>query len=582
MGLVSLAARSRSASNIGNNTSKEPTQVNTDNCTINSPPPPQMQQLSTVTPSNSTLNVQALQASNSSSTSSSNPSSSNGNKRCLSCVSESSYSTADTSSKRAKIFVSCDTSSVMNVKSPPKHPLTSQPSSEFHSSRKSTHSDIPMYPLPVPRLDMHHIDSEPGYTLYMKRESEVPFDDTRLYDSRYKANDIHENRLLPLQPRMRPGPPRYFSAPNGCHGHAHYDRERRTPPPLPRESKRDMISVTKMNENVVIDNIKRRSEITRLPVARHYGPEMRGGYTSSRASSEIQDSYIRQVASRDDVEERSQYFRSSGRHFPPDQPHFSPNQQYLPPRRQQHYGPTVHRPLQPVTRPRSNFQHQHYMHVNRAYEPRAQFQCPDGPIPRGNLPQHPSHHSSHNMHPHSPYQPYHPNNHLAPQNPDLNVTKTILRRKCAWKNYPELEKFLIENREEYLKHSAKNYTIEQKQYNNRLTERLLEVAAKHNYVFDPNDFNFVAVRDRIRCYYKSYVQSNKKRGVIVGYDASGMKKKQTSDEKKVERADTKPDPSKESSELSNKDQVQAETKDVEDESPNTRKNCSDEDKIHAV
>ena len=27
----------------------------------------------------------------------------------------------------------------------------------------------------------------------------------------------------------------------------------------------------------------------------------------------------------------------------------------------------------------------------------------------------------------------------------------------------------------------------------------------------------MAVRDRIRCYYKSYVQSSKKRGVIVGF-----------------------------------------------------------------
>jgi len=126
------------------------------------------------------------------------------------------------------------------------------------------------------------------------------------------------------------------------------------------------------------------------------------------------------------------------------------------------------------------------------------------------------------------YHGHHPEGHRQDQ---MGVKKTILRRKCAWKNYPELEKFLIENREEYLLHSAKNYTVEQKQYNNRLTERLLKVAAKHNYVFDPNDFNFVAIRDRIRCYYKSYVQSNKKRGVIVGYDAMGTKKKQKCEEK---------------------------------------------------
>jgi hypothetical protein len=84
---------------------------------------------------------------------------------------------------------------------------------------------------------------------------------------------------------------------------------------------------------------------------------------------------------------------------------------------------------------------------------------------------------------------------------------------------PQLEAFLIANREEYLRHSALNYTIQQKQYNNRLTERLLELAAEHGYVFDDVEFSFVTVRDRIRCYFKSYVQSAKKRGIIIGYAA---------------------------------------------------------------
>jgi hypothetical protein len=102
-------------------------------------------------------------------------------------------------------------------------------------------------------------------------------------------------------------------------------------------------------------------------------------------------------------------------------------------------------------------------------------------------------------------------------------SKVILRRKCAWKNYPELEQFLIDNRDEYLRHSAMNYTQEQKQYNNELTERLLEVARKHNYEFDPKDFNFVSIRDRIRCYYKSYVQNCKKRGVSVSFKTANKK-----------------------------------------------------------
>mmetsp|Transcript_11248 Transcript_11248/g.23842 ORF Transcript_11248/g.23842 Transcript_11248/m.23842 type:complete len:361 (+) Transcript_11248:40-1122(+) len=95
----------------------------------------------------------------------------------------------------------------------------------------------------------------------------------------------------------------------------------------------------------------------------------------------------------------------------------------------------------------------------------------------------------------------------------------IYRKKFSWKNYPELEAFLVANREEYLRHSALNYTIQQKKYNNRLTERLLDLAAEHLYVFNEDEFSFVTVRDRIRCFYKSYVQSSKKRGIVLGYAA---------------------------------------------------------------
>lgn len=75
------------------------------------------------------------------------------------------------------------------------------------------------------------------------------------------------------------------------------------------------------------------------------------------------------------------------------------------------------------------------------------------------------------------------------------------------------------NREEYLRHSALNYTVQQKQYNNRLTDELLELGTLHGYIFDTSDFSYVTVRDRIRCYFKSYVQSAKKRGVLMGYAA---------------------------------------------------------------
>ena len=75
----------------------------------------------------------------------------------------------------------------------------------------------------------------------------------------------------------------------------------------------------------------------------------------------------------------------------------------------------------------------------------------------------------------------------------------------------ELEDFLIRNREEYLSFSAKNYTIEQRDYNNRLTSQLLDHANESGYPDLFEECPFSAVRDRIRSYYKSYVQSFKRR-----------------------------------------------------------------------
>jgi hypothetical protein len=72
--------------------------------------------------------------------------------------------------------------------------------------------------------------------------------------------------------------------------------------------------------------------------------------------------------------------------------------------------------------------------------------------------------------------------------------------------------------------------VEQKQFNNHLTERLIELAEKNNYVFDPDDFNFVAIRDRIRCYYKSYVQMARKRGLELPSDKARKEKQQKLEE----------------------------------------------------
>lgn len=88
--------------------------------------------------------------------------------------------------------------------------------------------------------------------------------------------------------------------------------------------------------------------------------------------------------------------------------------------------------------------------------------------------------------------------------------KAVLQRKFSWKNYPALEAYLVKHREEYLQYSsALNYTAEQKRYNNTLTQGLLDLAEEEGYLFE--DFTFAAIRDRIRCYYKSYVQATKKK-----------------------------------------------------------------------
>ena len=94
--------------------------------------------------------------------------------------------------------------------------------------------------------------------------------------------------------------------------------------------------------------------------------------------------------------------------------------------------------------------------------------------------------------------------------PEGVKVKDVLRPKYSWKSYPELEAYLIDHREQYLQYSnSLNYTKEQKRYNNRLTQGLLELAGNTGYVFE--GFTFSSIRDRIRCFYKSFVQANKKK-----------------------------------------------------------------------
>ena len=114
-----------------------------------------------------------------------------------------------------------------------------------------------------------------------------------------------------------------------------------------------------------------------------------------------------------------------------------------------------------------------------------------------------------------------------------NTSLTLPPFVLCW----QLERFLIDNRDEYLKFSSRNYTVEQKQFNNLLTERLIELAEKHGYVFDPDDFNFVAIRDRIRCYYKSYVQTARKRGLLLPADKAKAERERQEEARRQDEAE---------------------------------------------
>ena len=93
---------------------------------------------------------------------------------------------------------------------------------------------------------------------------------------------------------------------------------------------------------------------------------------------------------------------------------------------------------------------------------------------------------------------------------DGSDTMLIMKRFC-WRDFPELENILISNRREYLSFSSHNYSPAQKKFNNNLTASIIKTAEECGYKFSPQHFDFSAVRDRIRCFYKSYVQGEKKR-----------------------------------------------------------------------
>lgn len=90
-----------------------------------------------------------------------------------------------------------------------------------------------------------------------------------------------------------------------------------------------------------------------------------------------------------------------------------------------------------------------------------------------------------------------------------HLTHQISSAPSAFSCLFQLEDYLLKNQEEYFEYSSRNYTAEQRKYNNALTRGLLDLASSEGYVFE--DFTFSMVRDRIRCYYKSHSQSAKKK-----------------------------------------------------------------------
>ena len=103
-----------------------------------------------------------------------------------------------------------------------------------------------------------------------------------------------------------------------------------------------------------------------------------------------------------------------------------------------------------------------------------------------------------------------------------STTHVILTKPCGpffpWlfiMRLIELKRFLMEHREEFLTYSSnQNYTTEQRDYNNRLTTRFLchaKTTTPDYYDVVWKRMAFTEVRNKIRSYYKSYVQSKKRK-----------------------------------------------------------------------
>jgi hypothetical protein len=82
----------------------------------------------------------------------------------------------------------------------------------------------------------------------------------------------------------------------------------------------------------------------------------------------------------------------------------------------------------------------------------------------------------------------------------------------VWRNYPLLQQVLLQNMDQYYHWSkSKERKKDAMIFNDQLTKLVRETAFNHGYSFCAELQTHKALRDRIRCFYKTHVQNSKKR-----------------------------------------------------------------------
>eukprot|EP00979_Chaetoceros_neogracilis_P000444 scaffold107_cov269-Chaetoceros_neogracile.AAC.36 len=93
--------------------------------------------------------------------------------------------------------------------------------------------------------------------------------------------------------------------------------------------------------------------------------------------------------------------------------------------------------------------------------------------------------------------------------PQLPPHGSKLAAGFQWSQFPPLEKLLRSHMEEYYELSIEVcQSILQQEFNNKLVHKVQEMATFYGWEFA---FTFKALRDRVRCYFKTHIQNAKKR-----------------------------------------------------------------------